>query len=131
VAAKATILKDAAIDNIAVVLDVVKDLGDVLEKVPFIGPVAAGLSAFVKVYKVCLDRHYEFIYWSTDLRQEFKQTEDKRDDLLVRITDISKDLCGTVLRLNITNHVALLTRLKPDLENYARLSFSFIIVSKI
>lgn len=51
---KATNLKDTAIDNIGVALGLVKDLGDLVEKVPFIAPAAAVLSAFVKTYKVCL-----------------------------------------------------------------------------
>jgi hypothetical protein len=54
VADKATNLQDTAIDNIGVALDLVKDLGDLVKKVPFIAPAAAVLSAFVKTYKVCL-----------------------------------------------------------------------------
>jgi hypothetical protein len=47
--------KDSAIDNIAVVLDLVKDLGDFVEKFPFIKPIATVLSTFVKTYNVCLN----------------------------------------------------------------------------
>jgi hypothetical protein len=61
--------------------------------------------------------------------QEVKDTKDKRDALLARIMDISRDLRGTILRMDATNHRDLVTRLVPDVETYAKLNlFSFACV---
>lgn len=53
--------------------------------------------------------------------QEVKDTNDKRESLFVRITDISHDLCATVLRMEATNHLDLVGRLKTDIDKYAKL----------
>jgi hypothetical protein len=61
--------------------------------------------------------------------QEVKDTKDKRDALLARIMDITRDLCGTILRMDATNHRDLVTRLMADVETYAKLNlFSFACV---
>ncbi|KAJ7212343.1 ankyrin repeat-containing domain protein [Mycena rebaudengoi] len=101
--AKSANMKDSVVDNIAVALDLVKDISELVDKVPFIGPVAGVLSKFVNTYK------------------EIKDTKDKREILLQHITDIASDLCKTILRMEATNHADLITRLKPDVETYAGL----------
>jgi hypothetical protein len=46
-------------------------------------------------------------------------TNEKRDALLSQITNVTNDLCGTILRLEETHHVNLVGRLKADVETYA------------
>ncbi|KAJ7445583.1 ankyrin repeat-containing domain protein [Mycena latifolia] len=53
--------------------------------------------------------------------KEVKDTNEKRDVLLANIADLSRDLCGTVLRMEATNHVDLIGRLKADIEAYTGL----------
>jgi hypothetical protein len=52
-----------------------------------------------------------------------RDTNDKRERLLARITDITYDLCATVLRMEATKHVDVIGRLKADIERYTRLIF--------
>ncbi|KAJ7769707.1 hypothetical protein B0H14DRAFT_352620 [Mycena olivaceomarginata] len=101
--AKVTNSKDLAIDNIALAFDVAEKLAGFVQTVPFIAPAAGFLSQIVKVYK------------------EAQDTNDKRDALLGRITGITQDLCATILWMEARNDVALIGRLKPDIETYARL----------
>ncbi|KAJ6586270.1 ankyrin repeat-containing domain protein [Mycena vulgaris] len=54
--------------------------------------------------------------------KEVKDTDEKRDVLLVNITELARDLCGTILRMEATNHVDLIGRLKVDIEIYAAAS---------
>ncbi|KAJ7912934.1 hypothetical protein B0H13DRAFT_2472517 [Mycena leptocephala] len=93
--------KDTIVDNIALAVDVVADLSGFIESVPFIEPVARLLSQIITVYK------------------KVKATDEKRDILLARIMDITCDLHATVLRMETTGDVNVLTRLKSDLETYA------------
>ncbi|KAJ7892161.1 hypothetical protein B0H13DRAFT_2529330 [Mycena leptocephala] len=95
--------KDTIVDNIALAVDVGADLSGFIESVPFIEPVARLLSQIITVYK------------------KVKATDEKRDILLARIMDITRDLHATVLRMETTGHVNVLTRLKSDLETYASL----------
>ncbi|KAJ6487592.1 hypothetical protein C8R45DRAFT_252300 [Mycena sanguinolenta] len=53
--------------------------------------------------------------------KEAKDTDDKRDALLAQSTSIGQDLCATILRMEATNHVDLIGRLRPDIEAYTRL----------
>ncbi|KAJ7469650.1 ankyrin repeat-containing domain protein [Mycena latifolia] len=94
---------EAAIDNITVVLGLVQQVANVVERAPFLGPAAALMSEILKVYK------------------EVKDTNEKRDALLANITDLTRDLCGTILRMEASNHLDLIGRLKADVEAYARL----------
>ncbi|KAJ7855806.1 hypothetical protein B0H13DRAFT_2283603 [Mycena leptocephala] len=101
VTTKSTKTKDTIVDNVALAVDVVADLSGFIESVPFLEPVARFLSRIITVYK------------------KVKATDEKRDALLTRIMDITRDLHATVLRMETTGHVDLLTRLKSDLETYA------------
>ncbi|KAJ7079508.1 ankyrin repeat-containing domain protein [Mycena crocata] len=92
-----------AIDNIALTLGLVEKVAALFQTVPFIAPVAALMSEILKAYK------------------EVKDTNDKRESLFIRITDISHDLCATVLRMEATNHLDLVGRLKSDIDKYAKL----------
>ncbi|KAJ7473700.1 ankyrin repeat-containing domain protein [Mycena galericulata] len=102
-AAKSTNSKDIVIDNIALALDMAEKLAGFVKTVPFIAPAAGFLSQIVKTYK------------------EVKATNDKRDALLAQITAITQDLCATILRMEATNHIDLIGRLKADVETYTRL----------
>ncbi|KAJ7206286.1 ankyrin repeat-containing domain protein [Mycena pura] len=101
--AEITNSKDLVIDNISLALDVAEKLAGFVQTVPFIAPAAEFLSQIVKAYK------------------EAKDTNDKRDALLGRITGITQDLCAAILRMEARNEVDLIGRLKPDIETYASL----------
>ncbi|KAJ7445602.1 ankyrin repeat-containing domain protein, partial [Mycena latifolia] len=92
-----------SIDNLTAVLGLVEQVANIVQKVPFIAPAAALMTEILKVYK------------------EVKGTNEKRDVLLANITDLSRDLCGTVLRMEATNHFNLIGRLEADIETYALL----------
>ncbi|KAJ7434118.1 ankyrin repeat-containing domain protein [Mycena galericulata] len=102
-AAKSTKSQDCVIDNIALALDMAEKLAGFVKTVPFIAPAAGFLSQIVKTYK------------------EVKATNDKRDALLAQITAITQDLCATILRMEATNHIDLIGRLRTDVETYTRL----------
>ncbi|KAJ7127852.1 ankyrin repeat-containing domain protein [Mycena epipterygia] len=101
--AKSTLGSELVIDNIALTLNLVENLAGFFQTVPFIAPVAGLMSEILKIY------------------QEVKDTNDKREALLAQITDISHDLCATVLRMEATNHRDLVGRLKADVETYTEL----------
>ncbi|KAF7349538.1 HET-domain-containing protein [Mycena sanguinolenta] len=67
------------------------------------GPVAELLGTIINSYK------------------EFKDVGEKRDLLAQRITDLTGDICATVLRMQETNYSDQIGRLLPDLEKYAQL----------
>ncbi|KAJ7846468.1 hypothetical protein B0H13DRAFT_2093166 [Mycena leptocephala] len=91
------------IENIAITIGLVEKAADLLQTLPFIAPVASLMSEILKAYK------------------EVRDTNDKRERLLARITDITYDLCATVLRMEATKHVDVIGRLKADIERYTRL----------
>ncbi|KAJ7445585.1 ankyrin repeat-containing domain protein [Mycena latifolia] len=93
---------DVVIDNVSVALGLVQQVGNVVQRAPFIGPAAALMVEILKGYK------------------EVKDTNDKRNSLLANVTDLTRDLCGTILRMEATNHFDLIGRLKADIETYAR-----------
>ncbi|KAJ7902953.1 hypothetical protein B0H13DRAFT_1882447 [Mycena leptocephala] len=97
------------IDTADLTLGLVEKLGGLCKAVPFIGPVAGAMKELVKFYK------------------GVKDTKDKRDSLLSRITDISHDLCAAVLRMEAANHIDLIGRLKVDIERYAKSFFLFVL----
>ncbi|KAJ7292767.1 hypothetical protein C8J57DRAFT_1210486 [Mycena rebaudengoi] len=101
-----TNLKDGPVDNIALALDVAEKLAGLFQTVPFIGPAAGALSQILKAHN------------------EVKATNDKRDVLLACVTGINEELCATILHMEATNHLGLLSRLKPDVEIYARSAYS-------
>ncbi|KAF7333010.1 Protein kinase domain-containing protein [Mycena venus] len=91
------------LDHIAITLGLVEKAAGLFHTVPFIAPVTALMSEILKAYK------------------EMKNTNDKREALLAHITDITHDLCATVLRMEATKHVDVIGRLKADIETYIRL----------
>ncbi|KAJ6586296.1 hypothetical protein DFH09DRAFT_1274818 [Mycena vulgaris] len=91
----------ATIDNLTVALGMAQQVANIVQKVPFITPAAALMSELLKVHK------------------EVKDTDEKRDVLLANIAELTRDLCGTILRMEATNHVELIGRLKADIEAYA------------
>ncbi|KAJ7841130.1 hypothetical protein B0H13DRAFT_2365903 [Mycena leptocephala] len=90
--------KDTIVDNIALAVDVVQTF-------------QASLNQFLSSSRgsFAVPNYY------------MKATDEKRDILLARIMDITRDLHATVLRMETTGHVNVLTRLKSDLETYASL----------
>ncbi|KAJ7079503.1 hypothetical protein C8R43DRAFT_1053075 [Mycena crocata] len=102
-AAKLTRGSGSGIDNVALALDIIEKLAGVVETVPFIAPIAGSFSQIIKACK------------------EVRETNDKRNILVESITRITQDLCATILRMEATNHVDLIGRLKSDVETYARL----------
>ncbi|KAJ6605280.1 hypothetical protein DFH09DRAFT_1300015 [Mycena vulgaris] len=48
--------------------------------------------------------------------KEIKDTDEKRDGLVLSITELTRDLCGTILQMEVTNHVELIGRLRADIE---------------
>ncbi|KAJ6487633.1 ankyrin repeat-containing domain protein [Mycena sanguinolenta] len=93
-----TSAKTPLVDNLTLALEVTEKLATFAQKIPFIAPIAGVLSQILKTYK------------------EVKDTDDKRDALLTRSTRIAQDLCATILRMEATNHVDLIGRLRPDIE---------------
>ncbi|KAJ6487630.1 hypothetical protein C8R45DRAFT_253502 [Mycena sanguinolenta] len=98
-----TSAKTPLVDNLTLALEVTEKLATFAQKIPFIAPIAGVLSQILKTYK------------------EVKDTDDKRDALLTRSTRIAQDLCATILRMEATNHVDLIGRLRSDIEAYTRL----------
>ncbi|KAJ6504054.1 hypothetical protein DFH09DRAFT_1289476 [Mycena vulgaris] len=97
---KATSPANATIDNLTVVLGLVQQVANIIQKVAFIAPAAALMSELLKVYN------------------EVKGTDEKREVLLANITELTRDLCGTILRMEATNHLDLIGRLKVNIEAY-------------
>ncbi|KAJ7690388.1 hypothetical protein B0H17DRAFT_983179, partial [Mycena rosella] len=50
--------------------------------------------------------------------KEVKDRNEKRDALLVNITDLSCDLCSAVLWMDATDHLDLVDRLEADIKRY-------------
>ncbi|KAJ7844244.1 hypothetical protein B0H14DRAFT_2687316 [Mycena olivaceomarginata] len=94
---------ESVIDNIPVVLELVGQITTIAEKAPFIGPIAALVSGILKAYN------------------EAKDTDEKRDMLFTHITNLWGDLCAVILRMETTQHIDLIERLKVDMEAYADL----------
>ncbi|KAJ6570993.1 ankyrin repeat-containing domain protein [Mycena vulgaris] len=101
--AHSTSTTESVVDNIPLVLELVGQLTNLAEKAPFIGPIAALMSGILQSYR------------------EGKDADGKRDALFTHITDLTGDLCATVLRAEATHHVDLIGRLKADIEAYAGL----------
>ncbi|KAJ6504007.1 hypothetical protein C8R45DRAFT_924327 [Mycena sanguinolenta] len=95
---------DWVIDGFTLALDLAEQALDIAEVAPFIGPAAALLHKIVDSYK------------------EWKDADEKCDLLAKRVTDITGDICATVLRMQEMNHSDQIRRLKRDLETYAAFS---------
>ncbi|KAJ6503960.1 hypothetical protein C8R45DRAFT_1070438 [Mycena sanguinolenta] len=94
---------DWVIDGFTFALDLAEQALDIAEVAPFIGPAAALIHKIIDSYK------------------EWKDVDEKRDLLTKRVTDITGDICATVLRMQETNYSDQIGRLKQDLEKYATL----------
>ncbi|KAF7349517.1 Pfs domain-containing protein [Mycena sanguinolenta] len=108
------------INGITLALDLAKQALDIAGVAPFIGPGAELLGKIIDSYKArpgyqsSWPTHYLFF-------QEFKDVDEKHDLLAQRITDVTGDICATVLRMQETNYSNQIGRLKQDLEKYAKL----------
>ncbi|KAJ6509822.1 ankyrin repeat-containing domain protein [Mycena vulgaris] len=94
---------ESVVDNIPLVLELVAQIANIAAKVPFIAPIAALTTGILKAYR------------------EAKDMDEKRNVLFTHITNLSGDLSATVLRMEATNHVDLIGRLRVDMEAYAGL----------
>ncbi|KAJ7445593.1 hypothetical protein FB451DRAFT_1412623 [Mycena latifolia] len=93
----------STVDNLSFVLGLVAQIATIVETAPFLGPAAALMSEVLMTYK------------------EVKDTDEKRGVLLANITGLTRDLCSTILRMEATNHLDLIGRLKGDVEAYTGL----------
>jgi hypothetical protein len=116
---------DGVIDNIALALGLVQQVANIVNKVPFIAPAAAIMSEILNAYKVRAVSNPTASRLTIALFQELKDTNEKRDVLLANITGLTRDLCGTILRMEATNHTDLIGRLKTDIEAYTTLGLFF------
>ncbi|KAJ6524616.1 hypothetical protein DFH09DRAFT_1046736 [Mycena vulgaris] len=91
------------VDNLALAVNLIEKIANVVDRVPFAAPVAAPVSEILKTYK------------------DVKETHENRDTLCGRHTKLTGDLHGTVLRLEASSYVEGTGRLKADLEEYFEL----------
>ncbi|KAJ6504001.1 hypothetical protein C8R45DRAFT_575556 [Mycena sanguinolenta] len=99
---------DWVIDGFTFALDLAEQALHIAEVAPFIGPAAALIHKIINSYK------------------EWKDIDEKRDLLAKRVTDITGDLCATVLQMQEINHSDQIGRLKRELETYAVFSLFFL-----
>ncbi|KAJ6476803.1 hypothetical protein C8R45DRAFT_1157839 [Mycena sanguinolenta] len=92
-----------AIDSFTLVLDLAKQACAIAGVAPFVGPAAELIQKIIDSYK------------------EFKDVDEKRNLLAQRITDITGDICATVLRMQEANYSDQIGRLMQDLRKYATL----------
>ncbi|KAJ6503925.1 hypothetical protein C8R45DRAFT_974140 [Mycena sanguinolenta] len=92
---------DWVIDGFTFALDLAEQALDIVEVAPIIGPAAALIHKIIDTYK------------------EWKDIDEKHDLLAKRVTDITGDLCATVLRMQEMSHSDQIRRLRRDLETYA------------
>ncbi|KAJ7071594.1 ankyrin repeat-containing domain protein [Mycena amicta] len=91
---------DTVLSNLLAALEIVQQVGSIVESVPFIAPIGAILSEFVGVYKEVKDNH------------------GKRDGLLEKVAVLARDIGGAILLLNTSGNMEGIGRLKSDLEEY-------------
>ncbi|KAJ7830979.1 hypothetical protein B0H13DRAFT_2371693 [Mycena leptocephala] len=91
---------NAVISNLLVALEIVQQVGKIVESAPFIEPIGAILSEVVKVYKEVKDNH------------------GKRDTLLDKAASLALDIGKAILRLKDSGHAGSISRLQSDLEEY-------------
>ncbi|KAF7349471.1 Ankyrin repeat protein [Mycena sanguinolenta] len=82
-------------------LDLADKALDIAQVAPFVAPAAELLRKIIDSYK------------------EVKTSEENRDALALRISELTGDICAAVLRMQETNHSDRIERLKQDLEKYA------------
>ncbi|KAF8199794.1 hypothetical protein K438DRAFT_2112069 [Mycena galopus ATCC 62051] len=95
--------KDSVVSNLKAGLEIVQQVGKIVQSVPFIEPIGAILSTLVDVYK------------------EVEDNNDKRDALVDKATALARDVSQAILRLKDLSHEDLINRLDPDLKEYQRL----------
>ncbi|KAJ7832151.1 ankyrin repeat-containing domain protein [Mycena olivaceomarginata] len=102
---KFTSTAESVIDNLSLALGLAEQVVNIAQVAPFIAPAAALLSQILQAYK------------------EAKDASEKRDilDAQAQVSNLTGDLCATVLRIEATNCPDLIGRLKLDLERYAAL----------
>ncbi|KAJ7851183.1 hypothetical protein B0H13DRAFT_2674322 [Mycena leptocephala] len=93
----------AVISNLLAALEIVQQVGKIVESAPFIEPIGAILSEVVKVYKEVKDNH------------------GKRDALLEKVASLALDIGKAILRLKDSGHAGSISRLQSDLEEYTGL----------
>ncbi|KAJ7286557.1 hypothetical protein C8J57DRAFT_1708816 [Mycena rebaudengoi] len=91
------------IDNLVLAASIVESISNVIDKFPYVGPVAALLS---QILKTC---------------REIKDMREQRDLLVARLTKTAGDLHGTIMRMEANNHTDSTGRIKTDIEEYVRL----------
>ncbi|KAJ7692540.1 ankyrin repeat-containing domain protein [Mycena rosella] len=91
---------DSVLSNLLIALDIVQQVGSIVQSVPFIAPIGAILSEFITVYKEVKDNH------------------GKGDSLLEKAAVLAGDIGGAILRLKDNGNVEWSDRLKSDLEEY-------------
>ncbi|KAJ7870237.1 hypothetical protein B0H13DRAFT_2280653 [Mycena leptocephala] len=94
---------DTVISNLLAALEIVQQVGKIVESAPFIEPIGAILSEVVKVYKEVKDNH------------------GKRDALLDKVASLALDIGKAILRLKDSGHAGSISRLQSDLEEYTGL----------
>ncbi|KAJ7256364.1 ankyrin repeat-containing domain protein [Mycena rebaudengoi] len=92
--------KDSVISNILAALAIVEQVGKVIEAAPFVAPIGAILSQFVKFYK------------------QLRDNDEKRDMLLDKVAVLFYDIALAILRLHDNGHAAQIHRLGSDLKEY-------------
>ncbi|KAJ7279561.1 hypothetical protein C8J57DRAFT_1570395 [Mycena rebaudengoi] len=95
----------AVIGNLALAVSIVESISNVIDKFPYVGPVAALLS---QILKTC---------------REIKDMREQRDLLVARLTKTAGDLHGTIMRMEANNHTDSTGRLKADIEEYVGQGF--------
>ncbi|KAJ6573518.1 hypothetical protein DFH09DRAFT_1312225 [Mycena vulgaris] len=86
--------------NLCLVLGILEQAGKVVEACPFIEPIGAILSEFVKAYK------------------EVKDNKGKRDDLVQKVAGLCRDMGEAVLLLNDNGRADQISRLSSALKEY-------------
>ncbi|KAJ7323524.1 hypothetical protein DFH08DRAFT_817554 [Mycena albidolilacea] len=95
--------KDSVISNLSSALSIVQQVGKMIESFPFIEPIGAILSEFVKVYKEVNDNHA------------------KRDALMEKYAGLAREIGEAFLRLKERDYLSQASRLAWDLKRYMEL----------
>ncbi|KAJ7458965.1 ankyrin repeat-containing domain protein [Mycena latifolia] len=91
------------VDNLALAAELCEKIANVVDKAPFVAPLAALVSTILKTCK------------------EIEDTKGHRNDLFKRITKITSNLHGAIMRMETTQYEEDTGRLTADMEEYARL----------
>ncbi|KAJ6594427.1 hypothetical protein B0H19DRAFT_1247099 [Mycena capillaripes] len=94
---------ETLLDGLTITLALANDVANVLEVAPFIGRAASLLKKIQKA------------------NDELGRTDEKRNILEAHLTNLTRDICAAVLRMQATGHSGLISRLTVDLEKYGAL----------